>query len=254
VLAWLALSGENYHGAIDLAGRALALDDKLCIPYFVRANAYLQLNEPERALRDINRAIELHPLDTLENPESHYVLRAAILERLGQYEQAAQGYRIALKLNPTSFDAAKGLWSSYFNRGKDHIAYELAQELPRKWPKEVDAWGALALSAAAIGEMEAAGGAAKQAITIDPKATDAHYALAMVHLARDEYGDALRQCDQALELDPENLQALRGKILVLSSCPLAKCRDGRKAQELVGKLYQLTGKDDASSLLFLAAA
>jgi tetratricopeptide (TPR) repeat protein len=255
LLAVMALNENKPEKAVELATKAIARDEKFAEALVVRAIAYERLNRLQEALGDLNTSLELRPFSTfVEPPDQSYSLRASLLERLGRFTEAAQSYQVALKINPASFEAARGLWSAYFYMGKVQIAYHLASDLRRKWPKAVDALSAYALSAASIGEVEAGLDAANEAVGLDARNADVHYVLATVRLAQEEYAEALAQYDNALELDAANLMAMRGKILLLSSCAEAKYREGRSARELAGKLCQLTNNEDPRSMLLLATA
>jgi tetratricopeptide (TPR) repeat protein len=56
--------------------------------YFNRAYCYLELNQPERALKDVERIIELEP-----DWSRAYYKRAEILSEMGRYEEAENEYK-----------------------------------------------------------------------------------------------------------------------------------------------------------------
>jgi tetratricopeptide (TPR) repeat protein len=254
-LAALKLGENDPEKSVDLATKAIAIDKRLPEAYAARALGYMAMDKLELALGDMNTCIELRPFSSFrEPPEQAYYLRAVILVRLGRYGEAAQSCQLALRIDPESFRAAHCQWSAYLYMGKARIAYQLASELHRKWPKEVDGFLALAQSAASVGEMDDALEAAKQGTSLDAQNADAHAVVGLVHLVRGEYTEALGEYDRALELDGENKAALRGKIVLLSSCGDAKLRDGKKARDLGAKLAQVAGKDDASSSILLGLA
>lgn len=77
----------------------------------------LNLNKPEKALKDFNRAIEIDP--TRANA---YVGRGNTLSTLGRYKEALKDYDIAIEIDPKVANA-------YVNRGSaySHLAqYEKA--------------------------------------------------------------------------------------------------------------------------------
>ena len=72
--------------------------------------SHLNLNKPEKALADFNRAIELEP-----DRASGYQGRANALNTLQRYREALQDYDIAIELDP-----GPGLANAYVNRA---VAY-----------------------------------------------------------------------------------------------------------------------------------
>ncbi len=72
--------------------------------------SHLNLNKPEKALADFNRAIELEP-----GRASGYQGRANALNTLQRYREALQDYDIAIELDP-----GPGLANAYVNRA---VAY-----------------------------------------------------------------------------------------------------------------------------------
>ncbi len=87
------------HKAIEITERCMTQYPNTYHCYFARGAIYLQLEEFERALPDLNRAVELKP----DSGIAHHRL-GALLERLGRVEEAKALYRRASDLGFTGAD------------------------------------------------------------------------------------------------------------------------------------------------------
>ena len=87
----------------------------------------LNLNKPEKALEDFNRAIQLDP-----QKYDGYLGRANTLNTLGRYEDALQDYDRALEIDPNLANAYINRGSAYSHLGQYEKAiadYEKGLEL-----------------------------------------------------------------------------------------------------------------------------
>ena len=90
----------------------------------------LNLDKPEKALKDFNRAIEIDPTRA-----DGYVGRANTLNTLGRYEESLKDYDIAIEIDPKLANAYVNRGSAYSHLGqyKKAIAdYEKGLELDPK--------------------------------------------------------------------------------------------------------------------------
>ena len=87
----------------------------------------LNLNKPEKAFEDFNRAIEIDP-----GRANGYVGRANTLNTMGRYEDSLPDYNRAIEIDPELANAYANRGSAYSHLGqyKKAIAdYEMALEL-----------------------------------------------------------------------------------------------------------------------------
>ena len=90
----------------------------------------LNLNKPEKALKDFNRAIEIDPTRV-----DGYVGRANTLNTLERYEEALKDYDIAIEIDPKLANAYVNRGSAYSHLGQYEKAiadYEKGLELDPK--------------------------------------------------------------------------------------------------------------------------
>jgi tetratricopeptide (TPR) repeat protein len=88
------LNQEDYPGVIADCGEALKRDSRIALGYSLRARALRQTGSPERALEDLNRAVELAP------DQSNYFQRAATYQVLGQHKLALADLDEVIALKP----------------------------------------------------------------------------------------------------------------------------------------------------------
>jgi len=90
------LRQENYPAVIADCGEALVRDPRIQLAYNLRGIALRQSGNPEQALADLNRSIELAP------DESNYFQRAATYQMLGQHKLALADLDQVIALNRTA--------------------------------------------------------------------------------------------------------------------------------------------------------
>jgi len=71
--------------------------------YFDRHRAWMKIGEPQRALADLNKAIELTP------DQSAFEARGDVYRHLGEYERALRDYQHGEALNPSEWAGGYGL-------------------------------------------------------------------------------------------------------------------------------------------------
>ncbi|MGH7830944.1 MAG: tetratricopeptide repeat protein, partial [Candidatus Binatia bacterium] len=108
---------KGLKGDIGLLGQAIRLDDTLDIPFLNRAKLHLeQENNPEKALKDAQRAVALNPRNALA-----YGGRAKVFFRQKKFDQAIEDLNKAINLNPLIYDF-------FQNRGAIWLAQKQAQK------------------------------------------------------------------------------------------------------------------------------
>eukprot|EP00854_Cymbomonas_tetramitiformis_P021104 gene21104-25340_t len=90
-----ALSKSEYSSAISLYSQAIAADPKAPLPYTKRAAAYLQKHENDKALRDLNEAVELDP-----NMISAYLSRGKLQRMMCRFKGARADFQQVLEKKP----------------------------------------------------------------------------------------------------------------------------------------------------------
>ncbi len=194
--------------------RALALAYRGAI--YVR-----QKNDPDQAIADLDRAIQLRP----DIPADFYQLRGNALVRKRSYAAAIASFDEAIRKDPrtTRYINSRGL--AYLTQGmrEDGAAergvYDLAirdfSEAIRLAPSEATGYGLRADAYAEKGDLERAIADYTEAIRLDPSSAQHHRDRGKAFLGKREYDSAIRDFTAALERDQSgsNIHSLmsRGK-------------------------------------------
>ena len=107
--AAVRLDQEDYPGVISDCGEALKRDSRIAAAYSLRGRALGHTGSPERALEDLNRAVELAP------DQSNHFQRAAVYQALGQHKLALKDLDEVIALRPDGAQA-------YFARAQSRRA------------------------------------------------------------------------------------------------------------------------------------
>ena len=140
--------------------------------YNNRGNAYLARGQPDVAVRDYDKAIDLKPGDA-----KAYNGRGSAYSALGRYDEALRDYDQAIKLKPDFADA-------YSGRGSVH---------------------------AAQGQVDAAIKDYDQTIALDPYFEEAYLNRGRAHDSKGQYDPAIKDYDRAIALLPEYAEAYNNR-------------------------------------------
>src|SRR5262249_51402170 len=137
--------------------------------WFSRGIAFDRLGQPDRAVADFSRAIDLAP----NQPElvQVYLLRAQALSRLGRFEQARTDYQTFLQRVPTHAEAHIALaWllaTCPDAKVRDPAqAVTLARQAIQLAPKEKNYWQTLGVAHYRAGDWKAAIGALDKSVEL----------------------------------------------------------------------------------------
>ena len=103
------LEQQDFSGTVADCGEALQRDSRIALAYSMRARALAHAGSLDRALEDLNRAVELAP------DQSNYFQRAATYQALGQHKRALADLDEVIALRPDGSQA-------YFARSKSRRA------------------------------------------------------------------------------------------------------------------------------------
>jgi tetratricopeptide (TPR) repeat protein len=161
----MLLAAQSNELAVARADQAIRLDPKLSAAWALRGRAFWRMTQIERALADLQRALDYAPQD-----------RDVLLDIAGIYRQINQPSRCLTTLHqlidtyppgqaPQQALLLEGITLQQLGRGRQ--AAESLLAAARAGPPSADVYGPLAQAYASIGEVEAATAAAQQALAID---------------------------------------------------------------------------------------
>jgi tetratricopeptide (TPR) repeat protein len=197
--------------AIASFDRAIRLNPRYAIAYFMRAHTYMQLQEYRLALADYDRAIEIEP-----QLVSAYNNRGGLkAEKLNDVEGAIADYDRAIEIAPQ-------LAQAYYNRG---LLYYQLSNLSRALtdydrsiaidPKDAKAHYNRALTKGKLNDDRGALADYNQAISLNPEFANAYYNRANLKVNRlNDAQGALADYDRSIELNPKFASAYNNRGLL----------------------------------------
>jgi tetratricopeptide (TPR) repeat protein len=224
-------------GAVAHFTAALASDPKDVHALTARGVAHASQNEPDKALADFDRAIELDAGATLA-----YYHRANLAYGRAQYDKALEDYNTVIRNDPR-FDWAYHVRGWIYYRKQDYdkalADYESAIRLV---PTETVFYRDRGNVALARKEYDEALADYTRSIELDPKYPVPWLQRGRTWAAKKEYAKALADYEGAVRVAPKGASSAlyhTNLALFLAGCPDAAVRDGKKALESAERAYAL---------------
>lgn len=194
-LAGICYMQEDYEGMNDACQKALALDSKNPLAFYLAAKAAIGMKDEINAIAMLTKAVVLK-----EDYTEAYQLRAEVLWEMKQAKDAAEDIQKLLQLNPD-----------------DEQALLLKGEI-----------------LAATGEREQAQEYFNQVLSLNPFNEKAYLLLGELHLSCKDLDKAIAVYDEAIEINPNFAKAYheRGRIKLLKGDKEGSVEDMKKAIEL----------------------
>jgi tetratricopeptide (TPR) repeat protein len=198
------MSKKEPDKALADLNKAIELDAKAILAYFNRANLAYEKKEYDKALADYNTVIAIDP-----EFDWAYHVRGWIYYRRKDYDRALIDYEKAIQLVPTE---------TVFYRDRGNIAMMRKQY------------------AQAVADFS-------KSIELDPKYSSPWLGRSRAWALQKEYGKALADYRKAVDLSPKDASSsfyYSGLALFLAGCPDARYRNGKKALAAAEKAYNWT--------------
>jgi tetratricopeptide (TPR) repeat protein len=168
---------EKHQDAITLYTRALEYGDHPDF-YFGRAEAYhFKLDDPAKALADVNRCIVLRPTGA-----DDYRLRSRIKFKLGSLEDSLDDLRVAVRLKPGDQSSQTWMeWASNNLVNRGHRVYQQNPDQAVQWYNH--------------------------ALEFNAESSEAYYWRAVVNYRRNQFEKAQTDLDRAIEFNPRHFES-----------------------------------------------
>ncbi len=196
-------SGQQTHAAaaFDLAladyDQAIALSPNYEVAYVRRGYAYLQLQQPQKAVGDFQQAVRLQPRDARA-----WLFLGATQGLLGQPEDAIRSFGQSAAVLPSA-DAYVGLGEEYLRGARLKEAQAVLTQALELEPGNAEALGNRCWARAQLGqELDAAMADCNRAIAARPDTAAFLDSRALVRFRQGDYAAAVADCDRALALVP----------------------------------------------------
>ena len=218
-------------------------------PRVLRAAVNIESGRPEKAFDDLNEAHRVKP-----NVHFPLTMRAKAYEMMGEYTKAYADYDKVLKFDTNNLAVFLGRARVLHALGRtDNSLIDLDAAI-RCDPNCIPAY----LARAEIWELRKEDQAAQQdfdqAAAKAPANPDVPTARGQYWLRKKNYAKAIAEFDNALKMEPEHVNALVGKSLLLAAGGDRQWHDAATAVELSNKACELTGWKDASAIDSLGVA
>lgn len=241
-------ANRDYVAAIADFNKVLSNDPKQPDPHALisRAMAFYYAGYYDKAQADADQAVALSPKDS-----KLYSYRADIDEQRGQYDKAISDLGQSIKY------ARRKDEDLYYRRGYDYQAkadYDHAiedyDEAAKLDPSDERIFRQRAES---FTQKKRADLAAADLARVKDSTSEDFLARATIHQDAGEYRLALQDYDHAVVMSTD-WEAVNAMAWLLSTCPDAKIRDGKRALTLAKKACDLSSWDDPNVIDTLAAA
>ncbi len=233
------LATNRYEDACADCDCIIGLQPNWSIGYLLRARAHRLLN-PEQALRDAQRAVSL----SLSNPVALCELGYAYLINF-RYREAEDQFRRVIEVSPTSVVAHLGLASISYMELRFEDALALVNTAIDLQANYIDSYLLRGTLLCAIGYEDLAQFDLDSIAQLAPDSEIEHLVKAVIDVMRGQFEQALKQCDQAIQINPYST-ALWTRVMVLIFLDRAEeaVAEGDRLIRLhpnVGLIYLLRG-------------
>ena len=214
----------------EVAEEALAQTDQIAEVHVTMGLILVETGQHERAIEALQQALDLEP----HSAEAHLALAQAF-QGMGRTREAETHYREALELRPGYWGGHNKLGSFYLNTGRLEDAAEAFATVVELAPDNHRGWYNLGAVRHYLGERDGAEEALQRSISLLPNA-GAFSNLGTLYFGEGQYGAALENYQQALELDDRNYRVWGNLAAVIRQGDVG--REGR-AEEACRRVVEL---------------
>lgn len=203
-------------GALVELRRAVQVNPKDPEVYYAYALAYWSTEDLDKALGNINKAVNLAGRLGLEHPglkSEAYNLKGTILVSMGDHDAAIKAFQNAVKdeLYATPEYAYYNMASVYCSQKRYPEAEQSAKEALQKNPHYAPAWKILGQSFMNQDKDAQAIEALRKAILEYPQYTEAHWEIAQVYFKTGNTREAVKSLREVVILDENGLLGARAR-------------------------------------------
>ncbi|HEX7902807.1 MAG TPA: tetratricopeptide repeat protein [Chitinophagaceae bacterium] len=199
----ILLSSRNYKKALDMLERASLLDSADINVYILKTDAYLALDQPEKAVVLLEEALSLFSGE--ERLELLFEL-ADVYDDYEEFDKVFDCLKLILEDDPNNEEALYKIcfWTDFTGRNEESI--RLHQHIINEYPYNELAWFNLAAAYQGLKLYEKSIDAYQYAITIDEKFDYAYRNMGDAYIRLRKYKEAIEALEKVHELaKPEDV-------------------------------------------------
>ncbi|MDD5688199.1 MAG: tetratricopeptide repeat protein [Elusimicrobia bacterium] len=200
----LYAKNKDFSKAFEYVNKALKLDPKLIEGQEALASIYQDTGEYDKAVKIYEEMAE----------NKKYMLYKAPFLNLGimyktkkQYGRAIENFNRAIELNPLTADAYAYLAEIYEGQGDAGKVGEYYKKAENADPDNYVALNALGIIYGQENKFEKSLKYFKRAAKIRPNSAEIHFNIGYLHFLLYEYGEAVKEMETTLKLDPDYKKA-----------------------------------------------
>ena len=171
--------------------------------YHYRGIVHFMRENYSQAVQDISKALELQPANA-----NAYIYRALAFSRQGSLDYAIRDFNEALGIMPTDASAYVGLGNVYNLMGDNNSAIENYNQALRFAPRAAVIYLNRGNAWFAKGDIYKAERDYGKALALDPELSEAYVSRSQILIGKGDLGGALRDLDKAIELNPNAAYSL----------------------------------------------
>ena len=203
---WTKTPAKSYEKAVELAKKAISLDELNAIAYLVFANVYAQTGQFEKAVAARKKALSLDPANSSVN-----AISGNALYNLGKFKEAIPFLNKAIRIDPKHprwYSLVLGL--SYFLTGQYEECIAVCKQWVNREPSNADAHALLGVALISTGKPEEAVAMFEKALSLNPDSPGWYVGnLAVARLGAGQPEEAITMLREVLSRDPENAEVCR---------------------------------------------
>jgi tetratricopeptide (TPR) repeat protein len=191
---------------------ARSLDDEILKANPKEEDALVYRSEMQLSDGDVSDAaqtLQTVVKDSPNNFQAHFALGVA-LQKQGNLEHAESEWREALRLNPDFLDAERSIADAAMLQGDMNTLEDAANQMIRLQPGSPDGYALRALANLNRKHYVVAEQDVQKAIAAAPRSAFGYVQLGNLRRAQEQYSDAAKAYQEALDRNADSIDALRG--------------------------------------------
>jgi tetratricopeptide (TPR) repeat protein len=241
-----ALRG-SYDEAHSLLDKALVLNPNCARAYHVRATLYFDQNMIEKAAVACEKCIQLDPCQ-YPYPHIPYLDCGSYYYHLRKYDKALSWLQLAHRLNPKCDRTVYTLFQIYLILGNHELALKYALLLAQLQPSNEGIYAVLIPAHLHLNDVREAIRLANLVLERNVRNPDSLARAAVAYEAIKNFGQAQKCYDLALQIDHENVMALKGMAAMFCGLSGPAQLDPQRAVATLQKLAPLVGEEECTVL------